>query len=145
MSKKVLLVLLLLIFASCASAQDRTVSPAAPSKGQWVFALEDSLPLYEDPNPKADVEYVELPEAWLKVVSTVRDAENNLWCRIKIGKKSGWLAQNGILFKVGPKSKTASDLYDGYEKKMKKAKKIPELQVKIPVNAKNFWASILLA
>ncbi len=79
MSKKVLLVLLLLIFASCASAQDRTVSPAAPSKGQWVFALEDSLPLYEDPNPKADVEYVELPEAWLKVVSTVRDAENNLW------------------------------------------------------------------
>lgn len=128
--KRILLLLSLVsAFASVATAQDRTLSPVAPSKGQWVFALEDSLPLYKAPDEKADVEYVELPEEWLKVLSTTRDNENNLWCKVKIGKSSGWLAQNGILFKIGPKSKTASDLYNAYEKKMKKAKKSPELFV----------------
>jgi len=123
---KKILILLLLIFASSASAQDRIVS-AAPSKGQWAYALEDLLPLYDGPSMKADAEYVEFPEEWLKVLDTARDSENNLWCKVKVGKSSGWLAQNGILFKVGPKSKTASDLYNAYEKKMKKANKNPEL------------------
>ena len=128
MLRKILILLsLVLVFASVASAQDRTLSPVAPSKGQWAYALEDSLPLYEAPNAKADVEYVEPPEEWLKVISSVRDDEDNLWCKVKIGKSSGWLAQNGILFKGGPKSKTASDLYSAYEKKMKKANKTPEL------------------
>ena len=128
MSRKILILLsLVLIFVPAAYAQDRTFSPVAPSKGQWVFALEDSLPLYKSPNAKADVEYIEPPEDWLKVLSTARDDEDNLWCKVKIGKNSGWLAQNGILFKGGPKSKTASDLYNAYEKKMKKANKTPEL------------------
>ena len=120
---KKILILLLLIPAASASAQDRTLPSSAPSKGQWVYALEDSLPLYKEPSEKADAEYVELPEEWLKVVDSARDGEDNLWCKIKAGKKSGWLAQNGILFKGGPKSRTASDLYSAYEKKMKKANK----------------------
>ena len=128
MLKKILILLsLVFIFVSSSFAQDRTFSPVAPSKGQWAFALEDSLPLYNAPDSKADVEYIELPEEWLKVLSTARDVDGSLWCKVKIGKNSGWLAQNGVLFKGGPKSKTASDLYSAYEKKMKKANKAPEL------------------
>jgi len=122
---KKILILLLLIFASSASAQDRIVS-AAPSKGQWAYALEDLLPLYDAPSMKADAEYVEFPEEWLKVVSSVRDSEDNLWCKIKFEGREGWLAQNGILFKDGPQSQTALELYKAYEKRMKKAKKSPE-------------------
>ena len=125
--KTLILISLVLIFAGTASAQDRTLSPVAPSKGQWAYALEDLLPLYNAPDSKADAEYIEFPEEWLKVLDTARDGENNLWCKVKVGKSSGWLAQNGVLFKGGPKSKTASDLYNAYERKMKKANKAPEL------------------
>ncbi len=127
MLRKILLLLFLVSLPFASYAQDRVSLPVPPSKGQWAFALEDSLPLYQNPDSKADVEYIELPEEWLKVISAVRDNEGNLWCKIKVGKFSGWLAQNGILLKMGPKSKTASDLYDAYARKMKKAQKSPEL------------------
>lgn len=136
--RKKILILLLLVFASSAYAQDRDLPSSAPSKGQWAYPLEDSLPLYHEPNEKADVEYVELPEEWLKVIESSRDGEDNLWCKIKVGKYSGWLAQNGILFKGGSKSKTASDLYNAYERKMKKAGKAPELFTSDPGECKEF-------
>ena len=122
MLRKILLLLFLVSLPFASYAQDRVSLPVPPSKGQWAFALEDSLPLYQNPDSKADVEYIELPEEWLKVISAVRDNEGNLWCKIKVGKFSGWLAQNGILLKMGPKSKAASDLYDTYARNMKKAK-----------------------
>ncbi len=126
MSKKFLLLFVLSIclfnFSFAANAQ-----PVPPSKGQWVFALENSLPLYENPDARADAEDIEVPEKWLKVLSSVRDSEANLWLKVKVNKKVGWLAQNGVLLKVGPKSKTASDLYDNYAKNNKKSKKNPGL------------------
>ena len=124
MTKKFALMFMIVAFCvSSASAQ----SPNPPSKGQWAFPFEGSLPLYQAPNAKADSEQIQLPEEWLKVPSAVRDSENNLWYKVKIGKETGWLAQNGILLKMGPKSRTASELYDNYARNMKKAKKDPEL------------------
>jgi len=130
MSKKFLLLFVLsacvLNFPISLDAQERTMQPV-PSKGQWAFALENSLPVYEQPDAKADAETVEFPESWLKLLGSRRDEEGSLWYKVKIGKKIGWLAQNGVLLKIGPKSKTASDLYDTYAKNTKKAKKNPEL------------------
>ena len=126
MKRILILILLIFIFAGDVSAQDRTLLPVAPSKGQWAFALEDSLPLYREPSDRSEAEYVEPPEEWLKVTSSVRDKDDNFWCKVKINGQEGWLAQNGILFKIGPQSQTASVLYNAYERKMKKAKKAPE-------------------
>ena len=116
MSKKFALIIIFII-ASISSAC-AVESPIPPSKGQWGFALEESLPLYEEANIDSDSEYVDFNEEWFKVPSAVRDEDNNLWYKVKIGKKSGWLAQNGVRLKLqsGGKSKVASNLYKSYKK-----------------------------
>ena len=120
MSKKFALIfaaLFICVFVSSAAfAKD---SPVPPSKGQWGFALEDSLPLYEKADVNSDSEYVEFDDdEWFKVPSAIRDKNNNLWYKVKIGKKSGWLAQNGVRLKLqnGGKSKIATNLYKKYKK-----------------------------
>ena len=117
MSKKfVLAFAAILVLASAAFAEK---SPTPPSKGQWGFALEDSLPLYEKADYDSDSEYVEFDDdEWFKVPSAIRDKENNLWYKVKIGKREGWLAQNGVRLKLqnGGKSKIASNLYKKYQK-----------------------------
>ena len=124
---KRVLILLTVAVVMTVSPVVLNAQPVAPSKGQWALALEGSLPLYQAPNSKAESAYVELPDKWLKVPSAVRDHDDNLWYKVQIGKEKGWLAQNGVLLKMGPKSKTASDLYETYARNMKKAKKAPEL------------------
>ncbi len=106
---------LLLVCASVAFAY--VASPVPPSKGQWGFALESSLPLYEKADSNSDSEYVDFDDEWFKVPSAVRDDNNMLWYKVKIGKKSGWLAQNGIRLKLqAGKSKSATNLYKSYRK-----------------------------
>ncbi|MBQ9419386.1 MAG: hypothetical protein IJU31_03300 [Synergistaceae bacterium] len=135
--KKVLILLSLAVVVFSPVVSD--AHPAAPSKGQWAFALEGSLPLYQAPDSKSDSAYVEVPEQWLKVPSAVKDNEDNMWYKVQIGKETGWLAQNGVLLKMGPKSKAASDLYDAYAKKMRKAKKNPGLfTTEDPAECKEF-------
>lgn len=102
--------------SSAAFAKD---SPVPPSKGQWGFALEDSLPLYEKADVNSDSEYVEFDDdEWFKVPSAIRDKNNNLWYKVSINGKSGWLAQNGVRLKLqnGGKSKIALNLYKKYKK-----------------------------
>ncbi len=99
------------------SAAFAVTSPVPPQKGQWGFALEGSLPLYEKADSEADSEYIDMPEDWFSVPSATRDEYNNLWYKVKIGKKSGWLAQNGVRLKLSAgKSKVATDLYKKYKK-----------------------------
>ncbi|MBQ7559104.1 MAG: hypothetical protein IJT20_02535 [Synergistaceae bacterium] len=105
----------LLVCVSAAFAY--VASPVPPSKGQWGFALESSLPLYEKADSNSDSEYVDFDGEWFKVPSAVRDNDNMLWYKVKIGKKSGWLAQNGIRLKLqAGKSKSATNLYKSYRK-----------------------------
>ena len=111
MMKKFLVALLLVVaVVSSAFALD---SPIPPSKGQWGFALEESLPLYKKADFDSDSEYVDFDIKWFKVPSAVRDSDNNLWYQVTIGKKKGWLAQNGVRLKLqnGGKSKAATNIY----------------------------------
>ena len=109
--KKFLVALLLVVaLVSSAFAVD---SPVPPQKGQWGFALEDSLPLYKKADADSASEYVTFDSKWFKVPSAVRDDDNNLWYKVTIGKKTGWLAQNGVRLKLqnGGKSKAAATIY----------------------------------
>ncbi|MBQ7151745.1 MAG: hypothetical protein IJR94_05760 [Synergistaceae bacterium] len=94
-----------------------SAAPVPPSKGQWGFALEESLPLYEKADINADSEYVDFSGEWFSVPSAVRDEDNNLWYKVNINGKSGWLAQNGVRLKMGGKSKTAANFYKTFLKK----------------------------
>ena len=115
LKKFTLFFIALFAFTSAAGAAE---SPVPPSKGQWGFALEESLPLYEKADFNSDSEYVDFNGEWFKVPSAVRDSENNLWYKVKIDGKDGWLAQNGVRLKLqnGGKSKTATNLYKKYQK-----------------------------
>ena len=113
--KKFLTIFFVLAIISAAFAIE---SPVPPQKGQWGFALESSLPLYEKADAESDSEYIDMPEDWFSVPSATRDEYNNLWYKVKIGKKSGWLAQNGVRLKLtAGKSKSATNLYKKYTKK----------------------------
>ena len=79
MLKKILLLLFLIILPFSACAQ-----PVPPSKGRWALPLETSLPLYQAPDAKADSEYVELSEEWLKVPKAVRDEIGRASCRERV-------------------------------------------------------------
>ena len=116
MSKKFALIFAALLV--CASVAFAVESPVPPSKGQWGFALEESLPLYEKADVDSDSEYIDFDGEWFKVPSAIRDKENNLWYKVNIDGKSGWLAQNGVRLKLqnGGKSKIASNLYKKYKK-----------------------------
>ena len=102
---------LVLIIASVVIAD-----PMPPEKGQWAFPLESSLPLYEKADANSEYEDVDMPEKWLKVPSAVRDNNNNLWYKVTVDDKTGWLPQNGIRLKMGSKSKSAANLYKNYVK-----------------------------
>ena len=118
--KKILVALFLLFALVCSSFA--LESPVPPQKGQWGFALEESLPLYEEASSEADSEYVDFDDVeWFKVPSAVRDDNDRLWYKVKIGKKSGWLAQEGVRLKLqnSGKSKGATKLYKSYQKNKK--------------------------
>ena len=111
MARKFLIVLFVLVaLVGTSFAVD---SPVPPQKGQWGFALEDSLPLYKKADADSASEYVDFDGKWFKVPSAIRDDDNNLWYKVTIGKKTGWLAQNGVRLKLqnGGKSKAAANLY----------------------------------
>ena len=109
---------LMLMLAALVGTAFAEKSPIPPQKGQWGFALEDSLPLYEEADSESDSEYVKIDDdEWFKVPSAVRDDNNRLWYKVKIGRRSGWLAQEGVRLKLqAGKSKSATNLYKSYQK-----------------------------
>ena len=105
--------LLLLVSAALAA-------PAPPAKGQWAFILDDTIRLYDEADIDSGYTEADNPGKWISVPSAVRDDENYLWYKVKVGKDSGWLPQNGVRLKMGPKSKSASNLYKHYLKARRK-------------------------
>ncbi|MBQ9419385.1 MAG: hypothetical protein IJU31_03295 [Synergistaceae bacterium] len=118
MSKKFALVLAFIAALVCVSVASAVQSPVPPSKGQWGFALESSLPLYDKADSDSNFRDVDFDDEWFKVPSAIRDKNDRLWYKVKIGKRTGWLAQEGIRLKLqnGGKSKLASRLYKAYQK-----------------------------
>lgn len=108
-------ILFTLMFASLSFA-----APKPPAKGQWAFPLEDTLTLYRKADSSSSGEEISVPQKWISVPSAVRDSDNYLWYKVSINGKSGWLPQNGILLKMGGKSKLASNLLKNYAKARRK-------------------------
>ena len=110
--KKFALSLALIIF----SASIAFAIPEPPAKGQWGYALESTLAIYTKADRDSNYQEIDMPEDWISVPSAVRDKDNYLWYRVKIGKISGWLPQEGIRLKMGGKSKRAESIYKRFSK-----------------------------
>lgn len=101
-------------------------TPVPPAKGQWAIALESTLPLYRRANSESDFADVDMPNEWLKVPSATRDSDNYLWYKVTVDGETGWLPQNGVRLKMGPKSKNAANLYNNYVKTRRKVMNNPK-------------------
>ena len=121
-AKKFLLSLMLVIFIASSSYAVGDPTPSAPSKkGQWAYSFDSELRLYRRASFNARYSEVENPERWISVPSAVRDDDNNLWYKVTVDGKTGWLPQTGIRLKMGGRSKAASNLYDKFARKMRKS------------------------
>ena len=85
--------------------------PTPPSSGQWALVLESPIRLYDEADSESGYNEIDVPEKWIRVPSATRDDDNYLWYKVTVNGETGWLPQNGVLLKMGPKSKTASNLY----------------------------------
>ena len=117
--RKFMLSLMLAVLAASIAFADP--APRVPSgKGQWAYSFESDLRLYRKASFDSRYTEVENPEKWIKVPSAVRDDDNNLWYKVTIDGKTGWLPQTGVRLKMGGKSKAAANLYEKYSRKMRK-------------------------
>lgn len=106
------LVLLLSVLAAILwSASIAASYPTPPSSGQWALVLESPIRLYDEADIDSGYNEIDVPEKWIRVPSAVRDDDNYLWYKVTINGETGWLPQNGVLLKMGPKSQTAANLY----------------------------------
>ena len=113
MKKFIFILSIAIIILSSSSA---FAIPEPPAKGQWAYPLESQLAIYTKADRDSKYQEVEMPESWINAPSAVRDKDNYLWYRVKVGKISGWLPQEGIRLKMGGKSKTAGTIYNRFAK-----------------------------
>ena len=100
------LLLSALLFSSTASS-----APEAPENGQWAFSLMETVRLYSKPDRNSKFREVSFNGRWVQAPSARRDDNNNLWYKVKVNGKEGWIFQTGIRLKMGAKSKAASNIY----------------------------------
>ena len=86
----------------------------AEAAEQRAFALEEELTLYAKPDKEAKSWEVSLPDSGVAVPSAIRDKEDMLWYKVKVDGRTGWLYQEGVRLRMGPKSKVAANLYKRY-------------------------------
>lgn len=99
----------------------------AEATEQRAFALEETLTMYAKPDMGAKSWEVGLPEAGVTVPSAIRDKKDMLWYKVTVDGKTGWLYQEGVRLKMGPKSKSAANIYKRYvAARLKIAEKTPK-------------------
>ena len=99
----------------------------AEAAEQRAFALEEELTLYAKPDKEAKSWEVSLPDSGVVVPSAIRDKEDMLWYKVKVDGRTGWLYQEGVRLRMGPKSKVAANLYKRYAAaRLKIADKTPK-------------------
>ncbi len=86
----------------------------AEAAEQRAFALEEMLTLYANPDKEAKSWEVGLPDSGVAVPSAIRDKEDMLWYKVTVDGRTGWLYQEGVRLKMGPKSKSATNVYKRY-------------------------------
>ncbi|MBQ7732429.1 MAG: hypothetical protein IJT58_00220 [Synergistaceae bacterium] len=121
MRKFLLSLMLVVLFASSSYAVGDPTPDAPSKKGQWAYSFNSELRLYRRASFDSRYTEVENPEKWISVPSAVRDEDNNLWYKVSIYGKTGWLPQTGVRLKMGGKSELASNLYDKFARKMRKS------------------------
>ena len=86
--------------------------PDAPqSKGQFAWILSDTVSLHSKADMNSNYTELDSPEEWISVSDATRDKNNNLWYKVKINGRQGWIFQTGVRLKMGNKNKNASNVY----------------------------------
>ena len=101
------------------------LAAAAGAAEQRAFALKDPVTLYAKADMGADSWEVSLPQVGAVVPSAIRDKNDELWYKVTVEGRAGWLFQEGIRLKMGPKSKFASGIYGRCAKVRARAVKRP--------------------
>ena len=78
---------------------------------QRAFALVDPVTLYSKMDENSKSWEVSLPDKGVVVPSASRDKQNRLWYKVTVNGKTGWLFNEGIRLRMGPKSKFADKVY----------------------------------
>ena len=78
---------------------------------QRAFALVDPVTMYSKMDENSKSWEVSLPDEGVVVPSASRDKQNRLWYKVTVNGKTGWLFNEGIRLRMGPKSKFASNAY----------------------------------
>ncbi|MCR4819001.1 MAG: hypothetical protein K5841_08615 [Fretibacterium sp.] len=78
---------------------------------QRAFALTDPVTLYSKMNMNSKSWEVSLPDGGVVVPSASRDKQNRLWYKVTVDGHTGWLFNEGIRLRMGPKSKFAAGVY----------------------------------
>lgn len=83
---------------------------AAEAVEQKALPLTEYLKLYEKPDLNAKyTEFEADTEEWIKVPSAIRDKSGALWYKVNVIGKTGWLFNEGLRLRMGPRSKSAAD------------------------------------
>ena len=103
---------LIIIFSILAGVPVIASTPEPPEdKNQWAFILADSVELYSKANINSQSRTINAPGEWLKVTASDRDRNNDLWFKVRVNNREGWLSQTGIRLKMGGLNKKASGVY----------------------------------
>ena len=79
---------------------------------QRAFALKDPVTLHAKPDEGSKSWEASLPEGGVAAPSAVRDKSDDLWYKVTVDGRTGWLHQEGVRLKMGPKSKSAVGVYE---------------------------------
>ena len=83
----------------------------AEAAEQRAFALKDPVTLYAKADESSNSWEVSLPEKGVAVPSAIRDKNDALWYKVTVDGRTGWLFNEGIRLRMGPKSKFAASVY----------------------------------
>ena len=93
------------------------LSAGAEAAEQRAFALENPVKLYSKADENSKYREVDLPDSGVLVPSAIRKGPNAaLWYKVKVNGQEGWLFNEGIRLRMGPKSKAAENVFQRYMK-----------------------------
>ncbi len=98
------------LFALCVFLFLLTLGGAAWAE-QRAFALTDPVTLYSKMDMNSKSWEVSIPDGGVVVPSASRDKQDRLWYKVTVGGHTGWLFNEGIRLRMGPKSKFADGVY----------------------------------
>ena len=105
------LLLLFMLFSGSAHAELKELNQKAYS--------DEPVMLYEQTSIGSKSTEVLLPESGVTVPSAVRKG-GELWYKVTVDGRTGWIRSEGIYLKMGPKSTMAENLYKHYRKTLDK-------------------------